>query len=94
MAGGSQPYTYLPRFYSDLFDLGYEAVGELDSRLAIVEDWEAKFRRGMIYYLKDNHVRGVLLWNVFGLVDAARELIVSRQRLPARDLAAQLRRAP
>lgn len=94
MAGGSEPYSHLPHFYSDLFDLGYEAVGEVDSRLAIVEDWEAKFRRGMIYYLKDNHVRGVLLWNAFGLVDAARELIGSRQQIPMRDLAAQLRRAP
>ena len=26
-------YDHLPFFYSDLFDLGYEAVGELDSRL-------------------------------------------------------------
>ena len=33
MAGAAEPYDYLPFFYSDLFDLGYEAVGELDSRL-------------------------------------------------------------
>src|SRR5690606_6650823 len=33
MAGATEPYTHLPFFYSDLFDLGYEAVGELDSRL-------------------------------------------------------------
>ena len=33
MAGAGQPYDHLPFFYSDLFDLGYEAVGDLDSRL-------------------------------------------------------------
>ncbi len=27
MAGQATPYTHLPFFYSDLFDLGYEAVG-------------------------------------------------------------------
>lgn len=36
MAGSDAPYTHLPMFYSDLFDLGYEAVGELDSRLEMV----------------------------------------------------------
>ena len=37
MAGASKPYDHLPFFYSDLFDLGYEAVGEVDARLATVE---------------------------------------------------------
>ncbi len=31
MAGAGQPYDHLPFFYSDLFDLGYEAVGDVDS---------------------------------------------------------------
>ena len=91
---GWSPPSHLPHLYSDLFDLGNGAVGEVDSRLAIVEDWEAKFRRGIIYYLKDNHVRGVLRWNAFGLVDAARELIGARQQLPARDLAGPAARQP
>ncbi|MBS4050106.1 MAG: NAD(P)/FAD-dependent oxidoreductase, partial [Methylomonas sp.] len=30
MAGESRPYHHLPYFYSDLFDLGYEAVGKTD----------------------------------------------------------------
>ena len=92
MTGSSEPYRHLPFFYSDLFDLGYEAVGEIDSRLEIVEDWDEKFREGLIYYLKDGYVRGVLLWNKFGLVDAARELIMSRQQIRTRDLVGQLRR--
>lgn len=75
MAGASEKYHYLPFFYSDLFDLGYEAVGELDARLNIIEDWKEPFKEGVVYYLKDNRVRGVLLWNTWGQVDHARELI-------------------
>jgi 3-phenylpropionate/trans-cinnamate dioxygenase ferredoxin reductase component len=93
MAGAGQPYHHLPFFYSDLFDLGYEAVGEVDARLEMVEDWKMPYREGVVYYLKDQRVRGVLLWNTWGQVDAARELIASpgpfslqdlKDRLPAR----------
>ncbi|MGH8212760.1 MAG: NAD(P)/FAD-dependent oxidoreductase [Rhodanobacteraceae bacterium] len=75
MAGANAPYTHLPYFYSDLFDLGYEAVGELDSRLQTFEDWKEPFREGVVYYLKDGRVRGVLLWNVWDRKEAAHELI-------------------
>jgi hypothetical protein len=33
MAGAGERYTHLLFFCSDLFELGYEAVGELDPRL-------------------------------------------------------------
>jgi NADPH-dependent 2,4-dienoyl-CoA reductase/sulfur reductase-like enzyme len=75
MTGDESPYTTLPFFYSDLFDLGYEAVGLLDARLDIFEDWRTPYREGVVYYLDAGRVRGVLLWNVWGQVDAARELI-------------------
>jgi 3-phenylpropionate/trans-cinnamate dioxygenase ferredoxin reductase subunit len=76
MAGAQQPYDHLPLFYSDLFDLGYEAVGEVDSRLATVETWEEPNRKGTIAYVDDaRRPRGFLLWNVWDKVDAARELI-------------------
>jgi 3-phenylpropionate/trans-cinnamate dioxygenase ferredoxin reductase component len=79
MAGSHEPYRHLPFFYSDLFDLGYEAVGELDARLRTVEDWKEPHREGVIYYQREGRVRGVLLWNVWGKVDAARELISGLQ---------------
>jgi NADPH-dependent 2,4-dienoyl-CoA reductase/sulfur reductase-like enzyme len=75
MAGAQVAYGHLPFFYSDLFDLGYEAVGEVDARLTTFSDWKEPFREGVIYYLRDQRVRGVLLWNVWGKVDAARQLI-------------------
>jgi 3-phenylpropionate/trans-cinnamate dioxygenase ferredoxin reductase component len=75
LAGKPEAYRHLPFFYSDLFELGYEAVGELDSRLETFSDWKTPFREGVVYYLKQGRVRGVLLWNVWGQVDAARALI-------------------
>jgi len=75
MAGERTPYHHLPYFYSDLFELGYEAVGELDSRLDTFADWREPYEKGVVYYLREGRVRGVLLWNVWGRVDAARELI-------------------
>jgi len=75
MAGDETPYTHLPFFYSDLFELGYEAVGLLDSSLETFSDWKEPNREGVIYYLDKGRVRGVLLWNVWGKVDDARKVI-------------------
>jgi 3-phenylpropionate/trans-cinnamate dioxygenase ferredoxin reductase subunit len=40
MAGKSEPYDHLPFFYSDMFEIGYEAVGEVDSHLETFADWK------------------------------------------------------
>jgi 3-phenylpropionate/trans-cinnamate dioxygenase ferredoxin reductase subunit len=90
MAGQAEPYHHLPFFYSDLFELGYEAVGELDARLQIVADWTEPFRQGVVYYLRDGRVRGVLLWNVWGQVDAARRLIEAPGPFQPADLKGRL----
>ena len=75
MAGADTPYDHLPFFYSDLFDLGYEAVGIVDSRLEAVEDWQEPYRKGVVTYVEDGRPRGVLLWNVWDKLDAARDLL-------------------
>ncbi|VVM08238.1 NAD(P)/FAD-dependent oxidoreductase [Methylacidimicrobium tartarophylax] len=75
MAGSRDKYDHIPFFYSDLFDLGYEAVGLIDNRLEVFCDWKEKFHVGVIYYLDRRRVRGVLLWNVWGQLDAARALL-------------------
>ncbi len=75
MAGANTPYDHLPFFYSDLFDLGYEAVGVVDSRLDAVQDWQEPNRKGVVTYVENGRPRGVLLWNVWDKVDAARDLL-------------------
>jgi NADPH-dependent 2,4-dienoyl-CoA reductase/sulfur reductase-like enzyme len=79
MAGEQEVYTHLPFFYSDLFELGYEAVGEVDARLETLADWKVPYREGVIYYHAGGQVRGVLLWNVWDQVETARRLIVAHQ---------------
>jgi 3-phenylpropionate/trans-cinnamate dioxygenase ferredoxin reductase component len=93
MASQPSPYHTLPFFYSDLFDLGYEAVGELDPRLETFADWKEPNREGVIYYLHHSRVRGVLLWNTWGQVDAARELIAASGPFRAADLKGRIPKA-
>ena len=90
MAGKPETYRHLPFFYSDLFELGYEAVGELDSKLETFADWKTPFREGVVYYLQNGRVRGVLLWNTWGQVDAARALISEKGPFKPSDLKGRL----
>lgn len=90
MAGAGERYDHLPFFYSDLFDLGYEAVGDVDARHETVADWKEQFREGVVYYLDGGRVRGVLLWNTWGQVDAARALIAEPGPFTAAELKGRL----
>jgi NADPH-dependent 2,4-dienoyl-CoA reductase/sulfur reductase-like enzyme len=60
MAGENHPYTALPYFFSDLFDLSFEVWGNLDN-------WEQTVKRGnlsddcfAIYYFEQGRLCGVL----------------------------------
>ena len=90
MAGANEPYTHVPMFYSDLFELGYEAVGELNSKLETVADWEKPFEKGVVYYLDEGRVRGVLLWNVWDFVPEARALLSAWGPFSTADLKGRL----
>jgi len=90
MAGEEISYDHLPYYYSDLFELGYEAVGDLNPELDTVSDWAEPFKKGLVYYLKDARVRGVLLWDVWGKVDEARALIAEAGPFSADDLAGRI----
>jgi NADPH-dependent 2,4-dienoyl-CoA reductase/sulfur reductase-like enzyme len=90
MAGQPVSYDHVSSFYSDLFELGYEAVGDLDSRLETVSDWKELYREGVVYYLQEGRVRGALLWNVWERVDAARSLIREAGPFQPEDLEGRL----
>jgi NADPH-dependent 2,4-dienoyl-CoA reductase/sulfur reductase-like enzyme len=90
MAGAGLTYAHLPFFYSDLFKLGYEAVGEVDARHETVADWKDPMKEGVVYYLEAGRVRGVLLWNTWDQVDAARALIAAPGPFRAADLKGRL----
>lgn len=91
MAGANETYTHIPMFYSDLFEHGYEAVGELNSKLETVSDWQEPFQEGTIYYLDDGRLRGVLLWNFWKQVDNARALMMEKGPFNAKDLMGRIK---
>lgn len=90
MAGASIDYTHSPMFYSDLFDIGYEAVGKVDVALETYTDWQDEYAKGVIYYLDAGRLRGILLWNVWDQLDRARELIRSNRIWQADELQGQI----
>lgn len=79
MAGAGEEYYHLPYFYSDLFELGYEAIGELSSEMEIVEDWHDLYHKGVIYFLRDGYLRGAILWGIWNQVNRIREMIASKE---------------
>lgn len=91
MAGANETYTHVPMFYSDLFDLGYEAVGEMNSKMDTFSDWDDPFKKGVVYYLHEGRVRGVLLWNVWEKVDEARALLTETSPFKPDDLKGRIK---
>ncbi|MFA5044076.1 MAG: FAD-dependent oxidoreductase [Kiritimatiellia bacterium] len=76
MAGAHEIFAYMPYFFSDLFEFGYEAVGEVNARMDTLADWRKPFDTGVIYYLRNGKIRGAMMCNVWDKVAAARELIL------------------
>jgi len=91
MAGAHEPYIYQPYFFSDLFEFGYEATGEVDSRLETFADWQKENDTGVIYYLREGRVRGVMMCNVWDKVEMARELIREAERVTPEKLRGLIR---
>jgi hypothetical protein len=91
MSGDLHAYDHFPFFYSDLFDLGYEAVGETNADLEIYEDWIEPFKQGTIFYLKEDKIRGLIFWNLWDQVDKGREVIESGKSFQKTDLQTMFR---
>jgi 3-phenylpropionate/trans-cinnamate dioxygenase ferredoxin reductase subunit len=91
MAGAGEDFAYMPYFFSDLFKFGYEAVGLVDPRLEIFEDWQKEFDTGSIYFLEDGRVRGVMNCNLWGKLEPAREIILKGSKAGPADLRGAIR---
>lgn len=75
MAGEVQPYEHLPMFYSELFDIRYEAVGLIDSRLELHIEGDIPAGAGVVSYYRDGRIVGMLSWRGAMHVDELRERI-------------------
>jgi 3-phenylpropionate/trans-cinnamate dioxygenase ferredoxin reductase subunit len=82
LADADETYDHTPMYYSNVFDMGYEAVGTVSADLRTVEDWQDPTVTGVVYYLdEDDTVRGVLLWNVADKTDEARAVLAEANAL-------------
>lgn len=91
MAGSREVYDYLPYFFSDLFDYGFEAVGQVDSSLDTYIDWKKEGKKGAIYYLsEEGSVRGVMLLGLWGKKKAARQLIKDERTFAKSELEGEI----
>jgi 3-phenylpropionate/trans-cinnamate dioxygenase ferredoxin reductase component len=87
MSGEMEKYDNFPFFYSDLFDLGYEALGELNKDYEIYSDWINPYKKGTLFYLKQNKIRGLVFWNLWGKVEKGQEVISKGMTFNKDDLA-------
>lgn len=91
LAGANEAFTSLPFFFSDLFEFGYEAVGEIDSRLETFADWQEENKTGVIYYLAGGRLRGAMMCNVWEKVETARALIRAQKPVQSAELRGAIR---
>ncbi|MCH9610527.1 MAG: FAD-dependent oxidoreductase [Chlamydiae bacterium] len=83
MAGARKSYGYQPYFYSEMFDLGYEAVGLMGASFEMVPQWEEEYRKGTIYYCSEGKVVGAMLWGIWDETDRIREMVHAGVTVPA-----------
>ena len=86
MAGAGEPFSNIPYFWSDMFDLGYEVMGHIDSSMETVADWKDEFKEGVVYYMEGTRVRGVLLWNMWDKWGPAGDLVADTGPFTPADL--------
>lgn len=90
MAGANAPYTHLPLKWFVCGELHFEGVGDLNARLDVQEVWQEPGREGVVFYLRDDIVRGILMCNVRDRIEWARGVIRDGRPMSFADRAAML----
>jgi len=75
MAGANQPYTHVPLFSGNVFGATLEAVGDVDSTWETHPVWREPYRDGVLFYVHNDIVRGVVMWNRIGDPEWARAAV-------------------
>ena len=75
MAGANAAYTHTPYFYSMIFDISWQAVGNINPSLTQVFDNRASGT--IVYFLDNDKLAGVLVWNVTVDLDDVRQLLAN-----------------
>ena len=73
MAGANVTYEHTPYFYSNVFSISWKAIGKMDPSLEQVIDDVGTGK--VVYFVDDQKLVGVLLWNVAIDLDDVRALL-------------------
>lgn len=88
MAGANAPYARLPLQWVEVLDQRIEGIGELNARLDTQVLWTQPGQEGIVYYLSEDVVRGVMLVNVPDRIEWARSLVREQRPHTAAERAA------
>jgi programmed cell death 8 (apoptosis-inducing factor) len=92
MAGKPSPFYEQSTFWSSLGKpLEFEAVGVVDSSLVTVGVWnqgdlsedaepKSEYKRGVVFYVRNGDIIGVLMLNIAGLGEQAREILRQKRK--------------
>jgi 3-phenylpropionate/trans-cinnamate dioxygenase ferredoxin reductase component len=86
MAGAGEVFDYVPYFFSDLFEFGYESAGDITSVHPTYPVWKTPNNTGVIYYMAEDTVAGIMLCNVWDKVEEAREIVRAKRRYSKKEL--------
>ncbi len=78
MAGKEVHFQHQSMFYSDIYEFGFEAVGECRSDMDCYTDFSPEGNKAVVYYLRAGQIHGILLWNIGEQVKTARDLIAAK----------------
>jgi len=81
IADGARPYTRLPYFWSDQYDVNLEYRGHASGEDEAVWRGDRQARKFTVFYLRDGVVEGVLSMNDSKANEAGGALIESRKRV-------------
>ncbi|HLQ39707.1 MAG TPA: NAD(P)/FAD-dependent oxidoreductase [Tetragenococcus sp.] len=73
MAGANETYDHTPYFYSLVFSISWQAIGKTDASLETIIDEVGDGK--IVYYIEDEKLVGVLVWNAAVDLDEVRALL-------------------
>ena len=87
MLGQAKPYDRIPYFYSDQYDIGMEYTGLASATDQVVLRGDRESREFIAFWLRDGRVMAGMNVNVWDVAPAIEQLVVSRARVDAAQLA-------
>lgn len=76
--GISEPYTRLPYFFSDQYDVGLEYVGLADPTDAVVVRGQLESRQFVCFWHRDGIVTAAMALNVWDVIDDLKRIVAAR----------------